>query len=248
MIKTLVPAIALFVLGFGIATIIYRSTPSDAIKSSLPTTFESPNGQSKSEDQDADAKTSHLDQEILQYQNILQDRDLEIIKLQTQIASLSKQNQLSDNDEINSDEKLSAESNQVKDPTLKKMSMKDFEESMKDSFVDRFKGIVLEISGEELDAMKKTFSETNERNEWSNRYEESIANFFADNDRDGEHFIQSINCNTKICRLEINTNNDATWNTLYASMTEEPWYKTITLEEDTGYPGNHVYYLPSIDN
>ena len=126
--------------------------------------------------------------------------------------------------------------------------MNDFEESMKSSFVDRFKGVILEISGKELESMKNAYNATSDKNEWSNKIESSISSFLAENELEGEHFIQGLNCNTSICRLEVNTNNNETWNTLYASMAQEPWYDTITMQENSDYPGNHIYYLPSINN
>lgn len=183
------------------------------------------------------------------FQNIIKAKEAQIVNLKSQLASFSnKQNQLTNQFLKKTQSEAAMGDATNNDPQLKKMSMQDFEESMKDSFVERFKGIVLELSGNELKAVKESYSNSSDKNDWSYQYENSIAHFLTENDRNGDHFIQTINCNTKVCRLEINTNNDESWNTLYASMTLQNWYKTITVEENSDYPGNHIYYLPSIDN
>jgi len=183
------------------------------------------------------------------YQNIIKARDAQIANLNSQLASFSdRQNQLPNQLSKKKQSPATIGDDVNNDPQLKKMSMQDFEKSLKDSFADRFKGVVLELSGNELKALQDSYSNSSDKNDWSYQYENSIARFLTENDQNGDHFIQTIGCNTKICRLEINTNNDETWNTLYASMTLQPWYKTITVEENSDYPGNHIYYLPSIEN
>ncbi len=183
------------------------------------------------------------------YRHIISDKDRKINELKKQLANISR----SPMDDIatltETTNPLSQDSAVTStDSKLKKMTMKDFEESMKTSFVDRFKGVILELSGSELDNMKKSFTASSDKNDWSNKFESSISNFLTENDPNGDHFIQGLSCNTNICRLEVNTNNSESWDTLYASMTQQPWYNTITLQENSDYPGSRIYYLPSINN
>ncbi len=131
---------------------------------------------------------------------------------------------------------------------LRTMNMATFEESMKTKFTDQFKGVVLQLEGQRLDDIKQSFDQSNEKNEWSNQYENSIANFLADHDVNGDHYLQSLSCNTNVCRMEVNTNDTESWNKLYARMTNEAWYKSITIQEKSDYPGNLIYYLPSLNN
>ena len=131
---------------------------------------------------------------------------------------------------------------------LKTMNMQTFEESMKTRFTDQFKGVVLQLEGQRLEDIKQSYNNSNQKNEWSNQYENSIANFLAAHDENGDHYLQSLNCNTNVCRLEVNTNDSDNWNRLYAKMTNEPWYKSITVQEKSEYPGNVIYYLPSLNN
>lgn len=183
------------------------------------------------------------------HQDIIAKKNILIADLRKQVASLSnRQYQSTLMPVVQTETDPENKSLQTIEPQLTKMSMEDFERSMKDSFTDRFKGVVLELSGNELEAIKKSFDNSTDKNEWSYRYENSITSFLAEKDLNGDHFIQSISCNTQICRLEINTNNDENWDSVYASMTQQSWYKTITVEENSDYPGNHIYYLPSIDN
>ncbi|MEP1740931.1 MAG: hypothetical protein ABJI60_20920 [Kangiellaceae bacterium] len=131
---------------------------------------------------------------------------------------------------------------------LRTMNMQTFEESMKTQFTDQFKGIVLQLEGQRLEDIKQSYNNSSEKNEWSNQYENSIANFLAAHDENGDHYLQSLNCNTNVCRLEVNTNDADNWNSLYAKMTNESWYQSITVQEQSDYPGNVIYYLPSLNN
>lgn len=131
---------------------------------------------------------------------------------------------------------------------LRTMNMQTFEESMKTQFTDQFKSVVLQLEGERLEDIKQSYNNSSEKNEWSNQYENSIANFLATHDENGDHYLQSLNCNTNVCRLEVNTNDSDNWNSLYAKMTNESWYQSITVQEKSEYPGNVIYYLPSLNN
>ena len=241
--KPVILNITLFLLGFAAAAgWFYIKTASQ----NQPATIPAENNQRQKQ---PDLASIKMTQDIASHQLTIKNQNQQIAALKGQLASSSKPQK---------PEAFDAKSETVtealpppietNDPPLKKMTMQDFEESMKDSFVDRFKGVVLELSGSELEAIKKSYSDSSDKNDWSYQYENSITNFLSANDLNGDHFVQTINCNTQICRLEINTNDDESWSSLYASMTQQPWYKTITVEENSDYPGNHIYYLPSIDN
>lgn len=181
------------------------------------------------------------------YQKIIDDKNRQITELKRQLLANSNTSQTAPQAKQQDQETQLAESKDS-EQKLKKMTFKDFEDSMKESFTDRFKGVVIELSGERLEDLKRAFSQSEESNEKSIEYENSISNFLAENNSDGDHFIQSLQCNTHICRLEVNTNNNNSWNSLYASMTQQSWYKSITVQEASEYPGNIIYYLPNMNN
>ncbi|MBV1910736.1 MAG: hypothetical protein KUG78_15645 [Kangiellaceae bacterium] len=131
---------------------------------------------------------------------------------------------------------------------LQKMSYTDFEHSMKTSFTDQFKGVVLQFEGKRLEDIKKSYQSSSDKNEWSAEYENRLASYVTENDINGDHFIQSLDCNSSICRLEVNTNDSQNWDQLYSALTRETWYESITIQEKSDYPGNVIYYLPSMKN
>jgi len=100
------------------------------------------------------------------------------------------------------------------------MAMQDFQDIAKETFIDKFKGVVLSISGKQLESIKNGFENN------------------ADQD--------DIRCQGDICRLEISTSSEETWEQIYADMTRQDWYTSITFEEDSDYTGQHIYYLPNI--
>jgi len=177
---------------------------------------------------------------------IMDKKDRQIARLKVLLSSDSKNLQ-----EIVQQNKIDDPQKQLtktKSTSLKKMTFKDFEDSMKVSFTDQFKGIVIELSGDKLDDLKNAFSQSDETNEQSIQYENAILNFLAENNASGDHFINSLRCNTHICRLEVNTNDNESWSTTYAAMTQESWYASITIQEESDYPGNIIYYLPRMNN
>lgn len=233
-----------FLSGALLAYLFFQHEPPTRVKSDYSLT-------NTSEVQNPLMAESHSEEK--DYLQIIVAKDKEITKLKSQLSNfISKQlkqptSNNNENLEIQLAEETDQETNQ-ETSSLKKMSFQDFEETMKDSFSDRFKGIILELSGKKLDDIKRSFQQSSDSNEWSVQYEDSIAAFLQENDLNGDHFIQSLSCNPSVCRLEVNTNNPESWNSLYASMTEQEWYESITIQENSDYPGNVIYYLPSFRN
>ena len=181
------------------------------------------------------------------------DDKLQVAQLKNQIKVLEKKLRSLSNISVKDNLKdvipnTEKQTHQQEAPGLKTMSMEDFESSMKTSFTDQFKGVVLELEGKRLEDVKSSFTASIEKNEWSNEYENSIANYLSEHDQNGDHYLQSLSCNVSVCRLEVNTNDSEQWNLLYARMTRESWYESITIQEKSDYPGNVIYYLPSFRN
>jgi len=131
---------------------------------------------------------------------------------------------------------------------LIKMEVDHFENLAKETFVEKFKGIVLSISGNRLEALKRGFEGSVDQDEKSLAYQNNISGYLLDNNPYSEHYIDDLRCQGDICRLEISTSNDETWEQIYADMTRQDWYTSITFEEESEIPGRHIYYLPNIDN
>lgn len=184
---------------------------------------------------------------VQDYQKIIDAKNRQIAELKKQLSAISNTPPKTPHAKQQNQETRLAESKNG-EQKLRKMTFKDFENSMKESFTDRFKGVVIELSGERLEDLKRAFSQSEESDEKSIEYEQSISSFLAENNSDGDHFIQSLQCNTHICRLEVNTNNNESWNSVYASMTQQSWYQSITVQETSEYPGNIIYYLPNMNN
>jgi len=181
------------------------------------------------------------------------DNNLQVAQLKSQIKILEKKLRYFSNISVKDNLKdvtpnTEKQTHQQEAPGLRTMSMEDFESSMKTSFTDQFKGVVLELEGKRLEDVKSSFTTSIEKNEWSNEYENSIANYLSEHDQNGDHYLQSLSCNVSVCRLEVNTNDSEQWNSLYARMTRESWYESITIQEKSDYPGNVIYYLPSFRN
>lgn len=132
-------------------------------------------------------------------------------------------------------------------PALKNMTFSDFEDSMKQSFTDRFKNVVLQMS-EELENVKTSFEQSTDTNEWSSNYESLISSYLAEHNSNGDHFVESLSCNTRVCRLEVNTTDEGSWDSLYAGLTSQSWFESLTVQEQSDYQGNVIYYLPSLKN
>jgi hypothetical protein len=176
---------------------------------------------------------SRKNKQISQLKNLLNTQNQQIEELKQIVANLEK---MSSTDQATKPK-----------PALKNMSYDDFENSMKESFTNRFKNVVLEMS-DELESVKSSFEQSSETNEWSSNYEGLISNYLAEHNDNGDHFVQSLSCNTRICRLEVNTNDASSWDSLYAGMTSESWFESLTIQEKSDYQGNVIYYLPSFNN
>ncbi len=134
--------------------------------------------------------------------------------------------------------------------SLQVMSMNDFETHIKSQFLNRFRGIAIEVSGRELDGIRKEFSRNQTKAEWNADYENRITDFIQRTDSDGLHFVDELTCNNRFCRLTVNSSSPEDWRKLYHQMTEQSWYQSMTLSEKTNDPNRRVYYItePNLNN
>lgn len=245
--KNIVPHIVTFLLGFAIATGLFININKPSLNHSNDTVENERQEQitSRESKQQPDPANATDKDQLIEWQA------QELTRLKAEVSSIRKELNASlltaknQSTTINQPEPNSESESEAK---LTTMNMQTFEESMKTQFTDQFKGVVLQLEGQQLKDIKQSFDQSSEKNEWSNQYENSIANFLATHDENGDHYLQSLNCNTRVCRLEVNTNDSDNWNSLYAKMTNEPWYQSITVQEKSEYPGNVIYYLPSLNN
>ncbi|PHS16791.1 MAG: hypothetical protein COA86_11025 [Kangiella sp.] len=170
---------------------------------------------------------------IAKQADIIKRLNTDISDLSDQLASLQLKNE-----NIASDE----------NPPLVKMRMDDFENLTKETFIEKFKGIVLSISGNRLEALKRGFERSLDQDEKSLAYQNNISGYLLENNPYSEHYIDDLRCQGDICRLEISTSNDESWEQIYADMTRQDWYTSVTFEEESEFQGRHIYYLPNIDN
>ncbi|TQV75085.1 hypothetical protein FLL45_09085 [Aliikangiella marina] len=127
---------------------------------------------------------------------------------------------------------------------LETISMDDFENRMKGSFRNRFKGVAIELKPEQIKEFNRMFDANSQKSEWGVEYENRITNFIANSDPNGLHFIEEVNCINHMCRLKVQSSEAADWQNLYSNMTNENWFNSMTLVEKSDIPGMHIYYIP----
>ena len=132
---------------------------------------------------------------------------------------------------------------EVEDKSLKTISMEDFESQVQDQFVNRFKGIAIKVSGEQLKGIEEEFNREQQKADWNAEYETNISNYIQKLDPNGMHFVDELTCNRRMCRLSVNSSDTDGWQKLYLSMTEQQWYRSMTLTEATDNPNQMVYYI-----
>jgi hypothetical protein len=129
-------------------------------------------------------------------------------------------------------------------PALEVLSMQDFESRLKDQFLDRFRGVAIELAGEQLADVRKSFNQNQSKDGWSAQYENQIGDFFSQNDPNRLHFIEEVNCNTQMCRVKVQPSDANHWKKLYSNLTQQEWYASMTLIEQSDNSNTQVYYIP----
>ncbi|WP_444997810.1 hypothetical protein [Aliikangiella sp. IMCC44359] len=127
---------------------------------------------------------------------------------------------------------------------LKTMSMKEFEEDVKNKFVNRFKGYAIELEKNQLKDIKASFETQQARSSWSAEYENYISDYMSKANPDNLHFIEELNCNKSMCRLKVESNNLEDWEAIYSQMTQQKWYDSLTFIERSNDPNRFTYYIP----
>lgn len=161
--------------------------------------------------------------------DIIRGKDAEIANLKTEIARM----------------KTLADTAAAKDSQkefIQTMSVEEMAATVGESLRNQFKNRVLTMSDDQMKAIKQSFNDE-PYSEWGMAYQENILNFFRAADTGNQFYLQSVECRTKSCRLEVNTENDSGWREFYFSMTHQDWYDSFTLQEESDYPGTVIYYL-----
>ncbi|MGX5201052.1 hypothetical protein [Aliikangiella sp. IMCC44632] len=166
-----------------------------------------------------------------------------IASLKNQVNQLQTVNkQLSQNKRPNNDSQSITEA--APRPELEVLTMQDFETRIKDQFLDRFRGIAIQLEGEQLAEVKTSFSQNQNKDGWSAQYENYISDYFSQNNPSNAHFIEEINCNTRMCRLKVQPGDTNQWKKLYANLTQQEWYSSMTLVEQSESSNTKIYYIP----
>ena len=163
------------------------------------------------------------------YLGIIREQDEEIASLKAEVARM----------------KALAEktiTNESQNGSVQTMSVEEMASNVQNLLRDQFKNRVLTMPDEQMENFKQSFYDE-PYSGWGMEYQDRILDFFGTTDTDGQYHLQSIECKTKACRLEVNTENESGWREFYFSMTHQDWYDTFTLQEKTDYPGTIIYYL-----
>lgn len=169
----------------------------------------------------------------------------EIEQLKQLVKSQARQIlQLKDNIKVQA-EAIAANKKQADEPEkLKTMSMKEFEDDIKNKFLNRFRGYAITLEKEQLKDIKTSFEAQQARSSWSAEYENYISDYMSKANPDNLHFIEELSCNKSMCRLKVESNNLDNWETIYSQMTQQNWYNSITFIERSNDPNRFTYYIP----
>ena len=163
------------------------------------------------------------------YLEIIHDQDNEIANLKAEIARMKT---LAETTAAKSSENKSVQT----------MSMEEMSATVGESLRNQFKNRVLTLPDEQMEELKQSFYDE-AYSEWGITYQDNIMDFFGSADSENQYILQSLECKTKSCRMEVNTENVSGWREFYFSMTHQDWYDSFTLQEESDYPGTLIYYL-----
>ncbi|MCW8876263.1 MAG: hypothetical protein OQJ89_15395 [Kangiellaceae bacterium] len=104
---------------------------------------------------------------------------------------------------------------------------------------------VMEISGEQLEDFEQRFAQTDSSSDWSRDYQVKLESFIQKNNEKGTHYIQDLRCKSKLCRLEIGSDDHSAWNSLVGEMINQNWYSSLMLQKpQVTESGTLLYFLP----
>ena len=243
MLIRIITSLMIFTLGIIAGYLIFSSNepmansnqpaPSSATVEPEASSKETPlTGNSATASQESQPQLSDASPDSAQLKAQLESKDQQIAQLKRALAESNKRLT------------KSKPSNEDKVQSLQSISMEDFEEKLKGSFRDRFKGYAIEISGDQLDNFRKAFEGEQSKETWSAEYENHINEFISNTDPNGLHYVEEVNCNKALCRLKVQSGETESWQRLYSEMTQQEWFNSITLFENTDDPGSHIYYIP----
>ena len=169
-----------------------------------------------------------------QSMEIIRGKDAEIATLKAEIARMKAL-------------AVTAAANDSKKESMQTVSIEEMAATEQESIRNRFKSRILTLPEEQIEEIKQSFYD-DPYSKWGMEYQDNILNFFGTADPENQYHLQSIECKTKICRLEVITNDESGWREFFFSMTHQDWYEGFTLQEESDYPGTLIYYLTGGDD
>ena len=163
------------------------------------------------------------------YLEIIREQDEEIAILKAEVSRMKVFAEKSD-------------TNDSKNGSVETISLEEMASNVGLSLRNQFRTQVLTMPDEQMEEVKQSFYDE-PYSSWGMEYQDRILNFFGTGDNEGQYHLQSIECKTKACRLEVTTENESGWREFYFSMTHQDWYESFTLQGESDYPGTVVYYL-----
>ena len=163
------------------------------------------------------------------YLEIVRKQDEEIAHLKAEVAQMKTAAQ-----------KPASENSQYEPMQI--MSFEEMTDSLQETLRNQFRNRIFIVPEKMMRQLKEEFLEES-YSTWGMEYQDKILDFFVTADAENQYYLQNIECKTKICRLEVNTENGAVWRQIYSSMTHQDWYSSITFQEESDYPGTVIYYL-----
>ena len=104
---------------------------------------------------------------------------------------------------------------------------------------------VMEITDQQLEDFEQRFAQSDASSDWSKDYQVKLESFIQSNNEKGTHYIQDLRCKSKLCRLEIASDDHSAWSELVADMINQPWYSSLMLQKpQMTEAGTLLYFLP----
>ena len=170
---------------------------------------------------------------------LLADKNSEIKSLKLKLAKLTEGFHT-----LNANNARGSSATATQTSAMNILSMDDLHRKMEQQFEDQMKFTMIKLEGRRLKDIQDSFEQDTRRNDWSANYETKISEFIQTNDTNSLHFVENLECKSRICKLEITSADVDAWQQLFARMVQQDWYRTVNMVWKPDDDGRLTYYLP----
>jgi len=160
--------------------------------------------------------------EIVKLQDENARLNAELAKLRAE-GNIDQPDQSLPQNHVSNEEKLSPGKSKE---AMQVITYRDIERKFMAIAEREFKHTLIQLDERQTQSRERILKQLAET-QWSQSYAQKLTQYLLENDPNGLHFVNELECRGSYCKLAVTTSSPGDWNQLIRNMSETEWYNSL---------------------